>query len=41
MLDIMYDLPERGQGAKYVISEDVVDHRGEFFPVTDTISKSA
>ena len=41
MLDIMYDLPERGQGANYVISEEIVEHRGEVFPVPDPISKSA
>jgi ATP-dependent Clp protease ATP-binding subunit ClpX len=31
MLDLMYRLPDQGQGGKYIISEEIVDGRQSLF----------
>jgi ATP-dependent Clp protease ATP-binding subunit ClpX len=44
MLDLMYRLPEEGQGGKYTISEDVIDGRRNLFeikPPTETRRKES
>ncbi len=41
MLDIMYELPERGAGARYVITADVVEGRQKLFPIVEAKNKSA
>jgi hypothetical protein len=42
MLDVMYELPERGRGCRYVISKEVVDGRQPVFPIpTEPKTKSA
>jgi ATP-dependent Clp protease ATP-binding subunit ClpX len=41
MLDIMYELPERGAGARYVITADVVEGRQKLFPIVEAKTKSA
>ena len=41
MLDIMYDLPDSGQGSRYVISKDVVEGRQALFPIAEPKNKSA
>ena len=41
MLDIMFELPDQKDGAKYVITEDVVSGKEALFKVTDPKSKSA
>ena len=33
MLDLMYRLPDEGQGGKYVINEDVVDGKRNLFEI--------
>ncbi len=33
MLDIMYDLPEKGRGQRYLITEDIVEGRSQLYPV--------
>ncbi len=40
MLDIMYDLPENS-GARYVITEDVVQGRDRAYPIVEPKNKSA
>jgi len=35
MLDIMYDLPERGQGSRYVITPEVVNGQVPMFAVSE------
>ncbi|MDZ4819969.1 MAG: ATP-dependent Clp protease ATP-binding subunit ClpX [Planctomycetota bacterium] len=40
MLDIMYDLPENN-GARYVITDDVVEGRARAFPIHEPKNKSA
>jgi ATP-dependent Clp protease ATP-binding subunit ClpX len=34
MLDLMYDLPDQQPGAKYIITEDVVEGRDKLFSIT-------
>jgi ATP-dependent Clp protease ATP-binding subunit ClpX len=44
MLDLMYRLPEEGQGGKYTISEDVIDGKRNLFeikPPTETRRKES
>jgi ATP-dependent Clp protease ATP-binding subunit ClpX len=41
MLDIMYDLPEQGQGSRYVITSDVVEGRKAVNPIAEPKNKSA
>jgi len=41
MLDIMFELPDQQEGAKYVITEDVVNGKEALFKVADPKSKSA
>ena len=42
MLDIMYDLPEQGQGTRYMITKDVVEGRKPaLFPIAEPKTKSA
>jgi len=41
MLDIMYDLPERKRGGKYVVNEDVVLGKQMLFPQVDIQKESA
>ena len=41
MLDIMFELPDQKDGAKYVITEDVVSGKEALFKVADPKSKSA
>jgi ATP-dependent Clp protease ATP-binding subunit ClpX len=41
MLEIMFDLPDHGNGQRYVITEDVVEGRAKLFPLQDTKNKSA
>jgi ATP-dependent Clp protease ATP-binding subunit ClpX len=41
MLDIMYELPERGRGCRYVINKDTVDGRQPVFPIAEPKTKSA
>jgi ATP-dependent Clp protease ATP-binding subunit ClpX len=41
MLDIMYDLPDQGQGNRYVITKDVVEGRKPMFPIAEPKNKSA
>ncbi|MBX7073807.1 MAG: ATP-dependent Clp protease ATP-binding subunit ClpX [Pirellulales bacterium] len=41
MLDIMYELPDRGRGGRYVISSDVVEGRERLFPIVEPKNKSA
>jgi ATP-dependent Clp protease ATP-binding subunit ClpX len=41
MLDIMYDLPERKRGSKYVVTEDVVLGKQELFTNVDVQKESA
>ncbi len=41
MLDIMYDLPERKRGGKYIVNEDVVQNKQPFFPQVDIQKESA
>jgi len=33
MLDLMYALPDQGQGGKYIITEDVVERRAQLFTI--------
>ena len=35
MLDIMYELPDQQEGARYVITEDIVEGRDNLFRVAD------
>ena len=37
MLDLMYKLPDQGQGGKYIITEDVVEGRENLFELKPTI----
>jgi len=41
MLDIMYDLPEQGQGSRYMITKDVVEGRQGLYPIAEPKNKSA
>jgi len=41
MLDIMYDLPERKRGGKYIVTEDVVLGKQPLFPQVDIQKESA
>ena len=41
MLDIMYDLPERGPGNRYTITKDVVEGKQSLFPIVEPKTKSA
>jgi ATP-dependent Clp protease ATP-binding subunit ClpX len=41
MLDIMFDLPDNGNGQRYVITEDVVEGRAKLFPLPESKNKSA
>jgi len=41
MLDIMFDLPEQGQGTRYMITKDVVEGRKPKFPIAEPKNKSA
>ena len=41
MLDIMFDLPDQPAGNRYVITEDVVEGREQFFPESEQKPKSA
>jgi ATP-dependent Clp protease ATP-binding subunit ClpX len=41
MLDIMFDLPEQGQGSRYVITKDVVEGRKPAFGIAEPKHKSA
>ncbi len=41
MLDIMYDLPERKRGGKYIVNEDVVQSKQPLFPQVDIQKESA
>ncbi len=41
MLDIMYELPEQGNGQSYLITEDVVAGREKLFPMPEPKTKSA
>ena len=41
MLDIMFDLPERGPGNRYTITEDVVEGRAPLFSIAEPKHKSA
>jgi ATP-dependent Clp protease ATP-binding subunit ClpX len=41
MLDIMYDLPERGQGNRYTITEDLVEGKQSLLPIVEPKTKSA
>jgi ATP-dependent Clp protease ATP-binding subunit ClpX len=41
MLDIMYELPDRGRGGRYVISNDVVEGRERLFSLVEPKHKSA
>jgi ATP-dependent Clp protease ATP-binding subunit ClpX len=41
MLDIMFELPERGAGQSYVITDDIVAGRERLFPMPEPINKSA
>jgi len=41
MLDIMYELPERKQGGRYVITEDVIAGKQPLFPQLDVQKESA
>ena len=36
MLDIMYELPDRGEGHQYVISDEVVEGRAPYFAIPDS-----
>jgi ATP-dependent Clp protease ATP-binding subunit ClpX len=41
MLDIMYDLPERGPGNRYTITKEVIEGVHKPFPLVEPITKSA
>ena len=41
MLDIMYDLPEQGEGAEYMVNKEVVDGVKKLFPINEPKHKSA
>ena len=41
MLDIMFDLPERGRGNRYVITKDVIEGRKPKLPIVEPKNKSA
>jgi ATP-dependent Clp protease ATP-binding subunit ClpX len=41
MLDIMYDLPERGPGNRYTITRDVVEGKQTLYPIVEPKTKSA
>ena len=41
MLDIMFDLPEQGNGSRYMITKDVVEGRKPLFPIAEPKHKSA
>ena len=41
MLDVMYELPERGPGGRYVINDDIVCGRAKLFPMPEPKNKSA
>jgi ATP-dependent Clp protease ATP-binding subunit ClpX len=41
MLDIMYDLPERKRGSKYVVNEDIVQGKQAFYAQMDIQKESA
>jgi ATP-dependent Clp protease ATP-binding subunit ClpX len=41
MLDIMYDLPERGAGNRYTITRDVVEGKPGLYPIVEPKTKSA
>jgi len=41
MLDIMYELPERKRGGKYVVSEDVVLGKLPMFSAVDNLQKES
>jgi ATP-dependent Clp protease ATP-binding subunit ClpX len=41
MLDLMYELPERGRGCRYVINKETVEGRQPVFPIAEPKNKSA
>ncbi len=41
MLDLMFDLPDHGDGQRYVITEDIVAGRGKLLPMPEPKHKSA
>jgi ATP-dependent Clp protease ATP-binding subunit ClpX len=41
MLDIMFSLPDEGQGSRYMITKDVVEGRKSKFPIMEPKNKSA
>jgi ATP-dependent Clp protease ATP-binding subunit ClpX len=41
MLDIMFDLPERGAGNRYTITRDVVEGKPGLYPIVEPKTKSA
>ena len=41
MLDLMYELPERGQGMRYTITKDVIERRQPIFSIAEPKNKSA
>jgi ATP-dependent Clp protease ATP-binding subunit ClpX len=41
MLDIMYELPERGPGNRYTITKDVIDGKREIYPLVEPKAKIA
>ena len=41
MLDIMFDLPDRGPGNRYTITKDVVEGRQSLLPIAEPKNKSA
>ena len=41
MLDIMFNLPEEGQGSRYMITKDFVEGRKPKFPIIEPKNKSA
>jgi ATP-dependent Clp protease ATP-binding subunit ClpX len=41
MLDIMYELPERKRGSKYIVTEEIVQGKQQFYPQVDIQKESA
>jgi len=41
MLDIMYELPERKRGGKYIVTEEIVQGKQQFYPQVDIQKESA
>jgi ATP-dependent Clp protease ATP-binding subunit ClpX len=41
MLDIMYELPDQGEGNRWVITDDIVSGRDKLFPLPEPKHKSA